>query len=78
MSLVEHYIHNALIQHVESCDTVLRINLLWTITPKMADREWSDLHVVLPWSFAVLTFLFGLRYEADIHNLALKSFLEPA
>ena len=29
-----------------------------TITQKMTDQGWSVLHIVLPWSFAVVTFLF--------------------
>ena len=29
------------------------------ITLKMADQRWSDIYVVLPRSFAVVTFVFG-------------------
>ena len=30
-----------------------------TITLKMDDQRWSDIYVVLPRSFAVVTFAFG-------------------
>ena len=30
----------------------------WTITLKMADQRWSNIYVVLPRSFAVVTFVF--------------------
>ena len=30
-----------------------------TITLKMADQGWSDIYVVLPRSFAVVTFVLG-------------------